>query len=209
MNDDASRWNARYRAQETPASPDARVPSPAVPQALIRAAPYLPVDGTAIDLAGGNGGGALWMAERGLNAVLVEVSEVAIAQASALAASRSLALQATEMDLAGADLGSVLERVASTTDSFPPVTVISCFHYLERSLLASVNHGLPPGAVFTAAIATTTNLERNQRPSARFLLEPGELLNLVVGDSSLEVLRHREGWNESGQHEAELTIKRP
>jgi hypothetical protein len=59
-----------------------------------------------------------------------------------------------------------------------------------------------------AAVATTTNLERHRRPPARFLLDPGELARLVVGDraSRLRVHHRREGWADD-RHRAEIAVE--
>ena len=205
MTDDAAaRWNTRYRGLETEASSAALELRP--PASLRRLEPFLPAPTVAVDLAGGNGGGALWLAERGFDPVLVDVSDVALTQASDVAALRSLPLRTACVDLAGWPLATILDEVPAD------VGLVTCFHYLNRALLSSIGAGLPPGAVFMAAIATETNLERNARPSARFLLKPGELAALVLGDGSpgteLEVLHSNEGWTDTGHHEAELVVRR-
>jgi hypothetical protein len=196
---DRERWNERYRERDAEA-PGAEVhpPSP-----LVRMATMLPPGGVAVDLAGGDGGGALFLAERGFATTLVDVSDVALERAARLAEHRHLELRTERFDLAGLGLGRVLELLGP-----PPPDVVTCFHHLQRPLLASVADDLPPGALFLAAIATTTNLERHERPPARFLLEPGELVELVVGDGSqLQVLHRREGWADD-RHRAEIVVRR-
>jgi hypothetical protein len=177
----------------------------------------LPDHGMAVDLAGGDGGAALELAGRGNQAALVEVSDVAIERAEAAAGRRpgSAAGRFTgvNFDLADRTLGHALAAVAAAgagpdSKSSAAVTVVTCFHYLNRTILRSVAADLPPGAVFAAAIATTTNLERHPRPSARFLLDPGELRELVIGRSDLEVVHWAEGWVRTGHHEAELVVGR-
>jgi hypothetical protein len=211
MTDDAARWNTRYRAA---AEETGGALSLTPPAALCRNAQHLPTTGLAVDLAGGNGGGALWLAERGLDTVLVDVSEVALAQAAEAAANRSLALVTACVDLADRPLTDVVDEVtaAGVVASGQTIDLITCFHYLDRTLLASVVDGLPSGAIFMAAIATVTNQERNARPSARFLLQPGELAALVVGSddasTQLDVLHRHEGWNDTDHHEAELVVRR-
>lgn len=164
----------------------------------------------AVDLAGGNGAGALWLAGRGFTSVLVDVSDVALAVAADRALANGVDLRTHRLDLAGLTLGSVLDRLPDG----PAVSVIGCFHYLNRGLLASVADDLPPGATFLASIATVTNLERHTKPSARFLLEPGELHQLVTGvghsdhGSDLTVIHHFEGWNTDGTNEAEIVVRR-
>jgi hypothetical protein len=53
---------------------------------------------------------------------------------------------------------------------------------------------------------TRRNLERHAHPSARFLLEEGELGRLA---EDLGVLRLEEGWSSSGRYEARLLARKP
>lgn len=203
--DDRSRWNARYQDQTA----TTELPSP--PGALVRYGHHLPEAGVGLDLAGGRGGGALWLARRGLQAVLVEVSDVAIELAAEAARAADLALKTVQLDFTGLTLGQILDRTEGSGNT-APVRAVTCFHYLQRELLGSVARDLPVGATFMAGIATTTNLERNPRPSARFLLQPGELEQLVTGDQRaprLEILHSEEGWDDSDHHEAVLVVRRP
>jgi tellurite methyltransferase len=52
---------------------------------------------------------------------------------------------------------------------------------------------------------TRTNLERHEKPSARFLLDEGELRDLL-GDLSL--LEYEESWGKDGRHEARMLASR-
>ena len=206
-----TRWNARYseRGQE----PIDSGPPPALTRLYERAG--LSGDGLAIDLAGGDGRGVLWLAGRGFTPALVEVSDVALGLATDRATSVDIDLLTVQMDLEGMTVGAVLDAVRSGRSDDERLAVICCFHYLNRHLLASVIDELPPGSTFLASIATRTNLERHSKPSARFLLEPGELRDLVVpvGRSNhlpdLELIHHFEGWNADGFHEAEIIVRRP
>ncbi|HEX9052362.1 MAG TPA: methyltransferase domain-containing protein, partial [Anaeromyxobacter sp.] len=70
---DRERWNARYAEEaETPA------PSPF----LLSLDDVLPRRGRALDVAGGSGRNALWLARRGLDVTLADVSDVALARAA-------------------------------------------------------------------------------------------------------------------------------
>ncbi len=53
---------------------------------------------------------------------------------------------------------------------------------------------------------TKSNLQRHERPSARFLLEDGEVPRLVQG---LEILSYEEGWLEEDRHEARIVARKP
>ncbi len=245
MTSAAQRWNARYREvaaadiqsdgqsdgqsgdePDEPGGDDGVGRTPGPPQALLRFEQFLPDTGLAVDLAGGPGGCALHLAARGLTAVLLDVSDVALAIAERRAAAAGRRLVTVEADLDGQTLGSTLDMVRRVEPA-GEITVVSCFHYLNRSLLATVARDLPPGAVFAASIATVANLERHARPSRRFLLEPGELFRQVVGpqppvvgvgtqppvvgagSDRLEVLRNEEGWHDGHHHEADLVVRKP
>lgn len=201
--DDLARWDRRYLTRERaePAGASASFPEP--PAALRRLATLLPERGRAVDLAGGDGGGARFLARRGLEPIVVDGSSVALERATAFAASDGFELGTRQVDLARTRLATVLEVVGQPTPS-----VITCFNYLDRSLLASIAGDLPSGTRFIVAVATTTNLERNRRPPERFLLRPGELPALVVGPgpSPVRVLHRREGWAD-GRHLAELAVE--
>jgi SAM-dependent methyltransferase len=190
MVTDRERWNTRYakvHKEQTRSGIDA-------PGALLELAEYLPDGGSVADLAGGLGDAAIWMAERGLDATLVEVSDRACAIGAERAEDRDLPLKTIVHDLA--------------VDGIPggPWDALTCFHYLDRALLGSLHDALKPGGVALIGIATITNLERHERPSARFLLERDELPGLLHG---LEIIHHVEDWAPWGYHEARVAARRP
>ena len=80
-----------------------------------------------------------------------------------------------------------------TWDTLPegPFDVITCFHYLQRDLFPKLGARLTPGGLLIVEIATRRNLERHAKPSARFLLEEGELPRLL---EPLELAHYQEGW---------------
>ena len=177
---DRQRWNTRYREQAP-----AREPS-----AFLRSlADRLPTTGRALDIAGGPGHDALWLARRGLDVTLVDVSDVALEKAAAAAREAGVALRC--------------QRVDVEEEPLPPgpYALVVCLNYLWRPLFAQVSQVLAPGGLFVFAQPTRRNLERHPHPSARFLLEDGELPGLLPG---LEVVSLTEGWTEEGRHEARL-----
>ncbi len=179
-------WDARYAAMSSPLG----APSPL----LLEEEHRLPRVGRALDVAGGRGRHALWLAERGLHATLVDASAVALELAQTEATRRGLSLRTELRDLE-----------ASPTLPLGPWDLVIWTNYLNRPLLRGVSEVMAPGGLLLLAHPTRRNLQRNPRPSARFLLEAGELPDVLVG---MELLRHEEGWTEGGRHEAWVVARR-
>ncbi len=88
---DAAAWDERYAAEELVWS---RGPNRFVAEQLAELPP-----GRALDLAGGEGRNAIWLAQRGWDVELVEFSQEALDKAAALAASADVQLELTLADL--------------------------------------------------------------------------------------------------------------
>ncbi len=153
--------------------------------------PQVHAGGRALDVAGGSGRHALWLAEYGFAVTLIDISETALQIARDEAAVRGLDLSTICADL--------------ETASFPagPWQVILCFHYLHRPLIAEFATKLAPDGVVVFVQPTVRNLERHSRPSRRFLLDEEELLQLAT-ENGLKPLVYEEGWSAAGRHEAFL-----
>jgi len=186
---DRDKWDRRYRALDhEPRSPE---PSPW----LAAVADRLPSRGRALDVAGGAGRNALWLARRGLDTTVADVSPEGLSLARRRADEASLRLTTLEVDLADSP--------------FPegPWDVIASFLFLQRDLFPAMAEALAPGGLLVFLQPTVTNLERHPRPPRRFLLETGELASLVA-PLGLEVLRLDERWQDGGHHEARLLARR-
>lgn len=183
--DDRERWNARYGEDTAPAEP-----SPF----LVGLDALLPRRGRALDVAGGAGRHALWLARRGLHVTLADVSDVALARAARDARAEGLAVETLQIDLEAEPLPR------------GPWDVILCTYFLHRPLFLAFAAELAPGGWLLVAHATRSNLQRHPRPGPAHVLEDGELPALVP---ELEIVRHEEGWLESGRHEARLVARKP
>ncbi len=192
MTTDAERWNSRY-SQATP-------PQEISPHELIIDAvsgqdfPPLP---RAADIACGWGDAGLWCAQRGFETTCFDVSTTALEAVARRAEDGGISIATAEHD--------------TTVDGVPvgPWDLLCCVHYLDRAMLQSLSSQLRPGGIAAVAIATTANLERHDRPSARFLLEPDELSSLVAPEGSgMEILRSDEAWRDNGVHEAWLVSRK-
>jgi SAM-dependent methyltransferase len=181
---DAARWDARYRER----GPEGRTPSPFL-RGLDR---ELPRSGAALDVAGGAGRNALWLAHRGLDVTLVDVSPAALDLARAASAAAGLTLRLLVLDLEEAPLPS------------GPFALVAIIDFLHRPLFEHLPRVLAPGGLLVVSHPTRTNAERHAHPSARFLLEDGELPGLA---RDLEIVRFEEGWYDD-RHEAHLLARR-
>lgn len=180
---DRDRWNARWRGE------DDRPPAPW----LLALDALLPRRGRALDVAGGLGRHALWLARRGLAVTLADVSDAALARAAGAARAEGLSLVTVRTDLEVEPLPA------------GPFDLVLCTYFLHRPLFAAFPGILAPGGLLVAAHATRTNLTRHPRPGPRHVLEDGELPGLVQG---LEIVRAEEGWLEAGRHEARVVARR-
>ncbi len=185
VTSDGELWNARYAAREAAGEPSAFV---AALDGL------LPRSGRALDVAGGTGRNALWLARRGLEVTLADVSDVALGIAARAARKEGLPLTTLEIDLDAAPL------------PVGPWDVVLCTYFLHRPLYRALPEALAPGGWLALAHATRKNLERNPRPGPAHLLEDGEIGSLFPG---LRIVRCEEGWFEEGRHEARLVAQRP
>ena len=146
---------------------------PTSPSSLLTAkADYLPAPdhaARAIDIAGGSGRHALWMAEHGFDATLLDISEV------------GLQIAREEADARGLHIATVCADLEEQPLPTGPWHVILSFHYLQRSLITQFATQLAPGGVLFFVQPTVRNLERHDRPSQRFLLYHSSRLYLWIG----------------------------
>lgn len=177
------RWNERYTEAGW-----AEDPSPW----LIANADLLPPPGRALDVAGGTGRNAIWLASRGWDVTVADVSDVALTLATERAATLDVALHTQRTDL-GAD---------PLPDG--PWDVLLLFHFLERALFPRIASVLRPGGLLIGSLATVTNLERHKRPPRPYILDDSELPSLI---HDLDTLRYEEDWRDD-HHEARFVARR-
>lgn len=184
---DRTKWNDRYTRQATRLS----LSEPA--EFLVSLVEQLPPTGRALDVAGGTGRNAIWLAQHGLDVTLADISRVGLELAAQYATAADVEINLHEVDF--------------HAEPFPagPWDVIVQMNYLERSLFQPMLASLAPGGMFIFSQPTLTNLERNDRPPRDFLLVPGELPSLIAG---LTIDYYEECWWPSGVHEARLVARR-
>jgi SAM-dependent methyltransferase len=146
-----------------------------------------------LDIAGGAGRHAIWLAKRGLDVTVVDISQVGLQIAAERGAAAGVSLQSMFVDI--------------ECDPLPPGPwdLIVCAHFLHRPLFAVFPQLLRPGGLLVVVHPTQANLERHEKPPRRFLLQDGELPTLVTG---LEIVHYEEGWLAEGRHDAVLVARR-
>jgi tellurite methyltransferase len=184
---DREKWDAKYAAAaDVPTEPSA---------VLLTLTKYLPPSGRALDVAGGAGRNTLWLAARGLEVTIWDVSPTGLALAQQRAQAADLDLQTVEIDL---------ETAEQLPGEYFDVILSVC--YLYRPLLVRLPDLLAPGGTLIVIQPTLRNLERNDKPPAAYLLGEGELPRLVPG---LDMLHYEEGWLADGRHDAVVVARKP
>jgi SAM-dependent methyltransferase len=154
-DEDRIRWDERH-ASRGPAPVGAVGPPPAF-------APFddvFPTSGHALDLACGQGLGAVWLARRGMHVWGFDVSPVAIGRAWDLAR-RSGVDERCRFDVVDLDHG---------LPAGPPVDVMLCHKFRDRRLDRAIVRRLAPGGLL--AISALSEVGATPGP---FRVAPGEL----------------------------------
>jgi SAM-dependent methyltransferase len=180
---DFERWQARYAEAGPPG---------AVDPFLIEIDKELPTHGKALDVAGGAGRHAIFLARRGLDVTLVDISPRGLDLANRRAAEAGVALSTVAIDL---EQGTLPEG--------PYALILSTSYLPSRKVWAQMVERLDSGGRLVYIQPTTTNLRRHPHPSKRVLIEPGALESLVPS-LGLKSIRLEEGWDSTGRHTARL-----
>jgi SAM-dependent methyltransferase len=183
---DRDKWNARYAvAAETPSEPS---------RVLVSLERFLPATGRALDIAGGAGRNAIWLAQRGLDVTIWDISSAGLELARQRAAAAGVTLKTVEVDL---------ESPSTLSGRFDLILSVA---YLHRPLFAQYPQLLAPAGTLVVIHPTRRNLQRNEKPPAAYLLDEGELPRLVP---ELDIVHYEEGWLADERHDAVLVARKP
>jgi SAM-dependent methyltransferase len=174
-SDERERWNRKYREGLHALS----APDPFLVEVFSQfVQPAFPDGGSALDLAGGAGRHALYLAQRGWRVTLTDISQVAIEKARQNAGALASRFHFVVDDLT--------QFRASQTQ----FDLVMGFFYLERAIFPELVKAVRPGGllIYKTYTAEQLALEGGPRHPAH-LLEPGELLRLVKG---MQVLHYSE-----------------
>ena len=165
---DRARWDERYAAREPLAIADV-----APPAAFVDQVDRFPVIGTALEVACGDGRGAVWLARRGLEVIALDVSPEAVGLARDL------------VERAGASTRCHIEAV-DLDDGLPPgppADVVLCHLFNAPALDGALLDRLAPGGLLAVAVLSEVGAE-----PGRFRARPGELLDRFGSVEGLTVL---------------------
>lgn len=172
-DDDRSRWDERYTGRGPVAFGSVGPPS-----AFVDLANRFPASGTALDLACGDGRGAVWLAGRGLAVLAVDASPAAVDLAVDLA-DRAKVAGRCRVVVADLDEGLL---------PGPMVDVVLCHLFNAPHLDEAIVARLRPEGLLAVAVLSEVGA-----PPGRFRARAGELVGRFGGIEELELLDHREG----------------
>ena len=173
---------------------------------LVDHARLLPAAGDALDVACGSGRHAFWLAAHGLSTLAIDRDADKVETIRRTADERHLPLRAEVVDLeshiavvSGFSRTSAVEsgfsRTSAVVSGFSRTfgqtyDVIVVVHYLHRPLFPALRDALRPGGILVYETFTRAQAQRGKPTNPAFLLEPGELRELVA---PLDVVAEREG----------------
>lgn len=181
--EDLDKWEANYRA--SPGAVHAR------PEPRLVAWADGWTRGRALDVAGGAGRHALWLARQGYDVDLVDVSPEGLALAEAEAHRRSVSLRTHVLDL---------DDPSGLPDG-PFDLVLAAWFLLNAPHLAALRQRLQPRGRFVYVQPTPENLERHPRPGPRYLLDVVPFRQ-ALEETGFRVTHFEQGWDENGHHTA-------
>jgi SAM-dependent methyltransferase len=173
-NDQRARWDIKYEQ----GLPSLTEPDPFFISACERfVTSSLPKPGAVLDLAGGLGRHALWLASRSWQVSVVDVSDVAIGKLSQAALELNVKLELLVGDAA--------------EFRFEPAhfELIVLFYHLDRSLFPRIVSALKPGGLLICKMSLRWDSGKSSTTSNTNPLHRNELPSLVP---ELDVLHHQE-----------------
>jgi SAM-dependent methyltransferase len=179
--DERASWNRRYQeGSHGSLEPDSFL----VESYSEFVEPLFPKGGTALDLAGGVGRHAIWLAQRGWQVTLADISEVGIAKAreNVGANGREIEFQVRDLSNFGAD--------------DQQYNLILVFFYLDRKIFPELVKAIRPGGLLLYKTYTRLHPKFGRGPThPMHLLDENELLRAFPG---LAVLHYHETVRDRG-----------
>ncbi len=166
---DKEKWDAKYNA-------DDRIMSKIPSEWLTTHSKLLKGKGKALDIAGGEGRNAVFAASLGYEVVCMDISDVALTSAQALASEKNVKITTVSADL---DNSSLPEN---------EYDLVLCFNFLERKLFPEICKTLTTSGILFYETFTVDYLKYSSF-KRQWVLEHNELLKAFEG---FRVLQYRE-----------------
>jgi SAM-dependent methyltransferase len=181
---DREKWNQRYLEGTHGTSP----PDPLLVDAFDRyMEPIFPNAGRALDIAGGAGRHAIFLAGKGWKVRMIDIAEIGLENARKNAGSLSAQIEFGVEDLT---------RFQANGESFDLITV---FFFLRREIFSEIVKALKPGGLLVYKSYTCHQSKFGGGPSnPAYLFEENELLNSF---RELRVLHYAEFIRDCGMAE--------
>jgi tellurite methyltransferase len=182
--DERASWDRRYQK----GSHASVKPDPLLPYAYEESiSPLFPEGGSALDVAGGVGRHAIWLAERGWRVTLMDISEIGVNKARENARKHACDIKFQVRDLTN------FKAASSRHD------LVLVFFYLQRALFPELLKTLRPGGVLIYKTYTQLQRKFGGGPThPMHLLKPNELLRAFSG---LQILHYQETIRDRGTAE--------
>ncbi len=181
--DEKARWNRKYRE----GSHSSLEPDPLLIGAYDEFL-FVRPPGRALDVAGGVGRHTLWLADRGWQVKLIDVSDVGVEAARRNAANANRAAHSTTAVLSA----EVLDLNTTRDLGSEQYDLVLVFYYLQRELFPALISALKPGGLLIYKTYNTESENNSGGPSdPAFLLQPNELLRAF---QSLRILHYHEAF---------------
>lgn len=169
MDEDRKRWDERYAARR-----EGPVTSPEAPEALAllddAMLAQIPTTGFAVDIACGVGAQSLWLAQRGMHVLAIDVSPIAIDLTRAAA---------DEHDLAGQIEVRVVDLDAGLPEDAAGAALVICQRFRSPELYPAIVGVLGQGG--TAIVTVLSEVGLDGTPGA-FHAPGGELVDAFTSD---------------------------
>ena len=189
------RWNQKYGEDAAQAKANS-APDPFLVRTFSEyILPEFPHAGSALDVAGGAGRHAIWLAKQGWQVTIIDISETGIEQARQNAGPLALHIHFVIDDLTRFNAAQM-----QFADAFDVVMV---FFYLERKIFPGILKWLRPGGLLIYKTYSSPPAAAGGPRNAEHLLKQGELLQLASG---LQILKYSEKVSEGSV--AEMVAKR-
>jgi tellurite methyltransferase len=170
------RWNQKYGKR--PAS-SGIAPDPFLLRSFAEyIRPLFPRGGRALDLAGGAGRHAIWLAKQGWEVILIDISETAVEQAR-----QNAGLLQTHLHF-------VVDDLTHFKASQTQFDLVMVFFYLERKTFSEMVQAVRPGGLLVYKTYTQAQTKvRNGPKNPAHLLRSNELCQLAA---EMQILHYRE-----------------